>query len=98
VASGPTPHARWRIRLIDGLRARFVPEVPDGYLPLDEAGKRLWLRAVLYKVQRGELHAVQAVSRRRKVFESRSQGRKLDCLTNDSGEAGSVNRDRRGHT
>ena len=32
-----TPHAPWRIRLTDEIRARFVPDVPDGYLPLDEA-------------------------------------------------------------
>ena len=30
-----TPHAPWRIRLTDEIRARFVPDVPDGYLPLD---------------------------------------------------------------
>ena len=29
-----TPHAPWRIRLSDEIRGRFVPEVPEGYLPL----------------------------------------------------------------
>ena len=63
-----TPHAPWRIRLTDEIRARFVPDVPDGYLPLDEAAKRLGCarQTVLHKVQRGELHAVQVISGRRK--------------------------------
>ena len=60
-----TPHAPWRIRLTDELRARFVPEVPDGYLPLDQAAKCLGCapQTVLHKVQRGELHAVQVTQR-----------------------------------
>jgi excisionase family DNA binding protein len=63
-----TPHAPWRIRLTDELRARFVPEVPDGYLPLEEAAKRLSCarQTVLQKVQHGELDAVQVVNGRRK--------------------------------
>ena len=45
-----------------------MPDVPDGYLPLDEAAKRLGCarQTVLHKVQRGELHAVQVVNGRRK--------------------------------
>jgi excisionase family DNA binding protein len=63
-----TPHAPWRIRLSDEIRARFVPDVPDGYLPLAEAAKRLGVarQTVLHKVQRGELHAVQVTQGRRK--------------------------------
>ena len=63
-----TPHAPWRIRLSDEIRAKFVPHVPDGYLPLDQAAKRLGCarQTVLHKVQRGELHAVQVVTGRRK--------------------------------
>jgi excisionase family DNA binding protein len=63
-----TPHAPWRIRLTDEIRARFVPDVPDGYLPLAEAAKRLGCarQTVLHKVQRGELDAVQVISGRRK--------------------------------
>ena len=30
-ASRPRPHAPWRIRLTDEIRARFVPDIPDGY-------------------------------------------------------------------
>ena len=31
-ASRPRPRAPWRIRLTDDIRARFVPDIPDGYL------------------------------------------------------------------
>ena len=62
-----TPHAPWRIRLTDDIRRRFVADVPDGYLPLDQAAKRLGIarQTVLHKVQRGELHAIQVTNGRR---------------------------------
>ena len=62
-----TAHAPWRIRLTDDTRRRFVPDVPAGYLPLDQAAKRLGVarQTVLHKVQRGELHAVQVTNGRR---------------------------------
>ena len=52
----------------DEIRARFVPEVPAGYVPLDEAAKQLGVarQTVLHKVQRGELHAIQVTKGRRK--------------------------------
>jgi DNA invertase Pin-like site-specific DNA recombinase len=67
-AEQATPHAPWRIRITPEVRARFVPDVPEDYLPLDQAAKRLGCarQTVLHKVQRGELHAVQVVSGRRK--------------------------------
>jgi excisionase family DNA binding protein len=67
-AEQTTPHAPWRIRITDEVRSRFVPDVPDDYLPLDQAAKRLGCarQTVLHKVQRGELHAVQVTSGRRK--------------------------------
>ncbi len=63
-----TPHAPWRIRLTNEIRARFVPDVPDDYVPLAEAAKRLGVarQTVLHKVQRGELHAIQVTTGRRK--------------------------------
>jgi excisionase family DNA binding protein len=63
-----TQHAPWRIRLTDELRSRFVAEVPNGYLPLDQAAKHLGCarQTVLHKLQRGELDAVQVVNGRRK--------------------------------
>jgi excisionase family DNA binding protein len=63
-----TPGAPWRIRLTDEIRARFVPEVPDGFVPLAEAAKALGVarQTVLHKVQRGELEAIQVTHGRRK--------------------------------
>jgi excisionase family DNA binding protein len=71
-----TTHAPWRIRLTDEIRSRFVPEVPDGYLPLAEAAQRLGCarQTVLHKVQRGELDAVQVVSGRRKGLRIKVSG------------------------
>jgi DNA invertase Pin-like site-specific DNA recombinase len=62
-----TPGAPWRIRITDEVRARFVPDVPAGYLPLNDAAKRLGVarQTILHKVQRGELHAVQVTNGRR---------------------------------
>jgi hypothetical protein len=42
-----------------------VPDVPDDYVPLAEAAKRLGIarQIVLHKVQRGELHAIQVTNR-----------------------------------
>jgi excisionase family DNA binding protein len=67
-AEQSTPHAPWRIRLTDEVRRRFVPDVPDGFVPLDEAAKRLGVarQTVLHKLQRGELRAVQVTQGRRK--------------------------------
>jgi predicted DNA-binding transcriptional regulator AlpA len=63
-----TPHAPWRIRLTDEVRRRFVPEVPDGFVPLAEAANALGVarQTVLHRVQRGELEAVQVTKGRRK--------------------------------
>ena len=63
-----TAHAPWRIRLTDAIRARFVPNVPEGFVPLAEAAKALGVarQTVLHKVQRGELEAVQVTQGRRK--------------------------------
>jgi excisionase family DNA binding protein len=67
-AEQTTPHAPWRIRLTEQVRARFVPDVPDGFLPLAEAAKMLGVarQTVLHKVQRGELEAIQVTQGRRK--------------------------------
>jgi DNA invertase Pin-like site-specific DNA recombinase len=63
-----TPSAPWRILLTDEIRAQFVPTIPDGYLPLSDAAKRLGVarQTVLHQVQRGQRHAVQVTAGRRK--------------------------------
>ena len=67
-AEQTTPHAPWRIRLTDEVRQRFVPEIPAGFVALDEAAAHLGVarQTVLHKAQRGELQAVQVTKGRRK--------------------------------
>ena len=63
-----TPGAPWQIRITQALRGKIRPDVPDGWLPLDQAAKVLGVarQTVLHKVQRGELAAVHVTSGRRK--------------------------------
>jgi len=63
-----TPGAPWRIRLNDELRAKFVEDTPDGWVPLDEAARALGVvrQTVLHRVQRGELPAVHVRRGKRK--------------------------------
>jgi excisionase family DNA binding protein len=62
-----------------------VPDVPDGFVALDEAARRLGVarQTVLHKVQRGELHAVQVTRGRRKGLAIEVPAAPLDRLTND---------------
>jgi excisionase family DNA binding protein len=77
-----SPHAPWRIRLTDEIRARFVPQVPDGWLALDQAAKALGVarQTVLHKVQRGELAAVQVTQGRRKGLRIQVSGGTLGLI------------------
>ncbi len=63
-----TAGAPWRIRIDQALRDRIVPQVPQGWVPLDEAARLLGLarQTVLHKVQRGELAAVHVNRGKRK--------------------------------
>jgi excisionase family DNA binding protein len=63
-----TPGAPWRIRVDQTLRDRIRPEVPDGWLSLDDAATTLGIarQTVLHKVQRGELNAVHVNRGRRR--------------------------------
>jgi DNA invertase Pin-like site-specific DNA recombinase len=63
-----TPGAPWRIRIDQALRDRIRPEVPDGWLSLDDAAATLGMarQTVLHKVQRGELNAVHVNRGRRR--------------------------------
>jgi transposase-like protein len=55
-----TPGAPWRLRVSDALKHRLVQEVPEGYVVMQEATRRLGVsrQTVLHRVQRGELDAV----------------------------------------
>ncbi len=63
-----TPGAPWQIRITDELRARFVEQVPPGYLPMLEATMKLGVsrQTVLQRVKRGELEALLVTRGRRK--------------------------------
>ena len=62
------PHAPWSIVVDDELRRKIVPDVPEGWLKLDQAAKALSVsrQTVLHKVQRGELQAVHVNQGKRK--------------------------------
>lgn len=63
-----TPGAPWRIRIDQKLRDRIRPDVPEGWLPLDDAANALGVarQTVLHKVQRCDLQAVYVTRGRRK--------------------------------
>lgn len=63
-----TPDGPWHLRITSELRQRIVPDVPDGWLPLDQAARALGIarQTVLHKVQRGELAAVHVTTGKRK--------------------------------
>ena len=62
-AGGP-----WHIRITSELRNLITPEVPAGWVNLEQAARALGVarQTVLHKVQRGELQAMHVVSGRRK--------------------------------
>jgi excisionase family DNA binding protein len=78
------PGAAWRIRLTDEIRARFVPDVPEGFVGLNEAARLLGCarQTVLHKVQRGELRAIQVINGRRKGLRIEVPDAGLDRLLN----------------
>ena len=63
-----TTGAPWRIRIDQAVRDRIRPDIPDGWVGLNEAAKTLGMarQTVLHKVQRGELEAVHVNRGRRK--------------------------------
>jgi excisionase family DNA binding protein len=69
----------------DEVRRQFVPDVPDGFVALDEAARLLGCarHTVLHKVQRGELHAVQLTPGRRTGLAIEVPAARLDRLIND---------------
>jgi len=60
--------APWRIRMSEQLRARFVEQPPEGYVPMLDAMRRLGVsrQTVLQRVKRGELEAIHVRCGRRK--------------------------------
>ena len=62
-----------------------MPDVPDGFVPLDEAARLLGCarQTVLHKVQRGELRAIQVTNGRRKGLRIEVPDASLDRLINE---------------
>jgi hypothetical protein len=62
-----TPGAPWRIRVNDELRALFVEEAPEGFVPIVDAMRALGVsrQTVLQRVKRGELEAIHVRRGRR---------------------------------
>jgi len=86
----PTPGAPWRIRVTDQLRARFVEQAPEGWLPMLEATMALGVsrQTVLQRVKRGELRAVYVRTGRRKglrIEVAKADGGLFDALRNSEG-------------
>jgi DNA invertase Pin-like site-specific DNA recombinase len=86
----PTPGAPWRIRVTDQLRARFVEQAPEGWLPMLEATKALGVsrQTVLQRVKRGELRAVHVRTGRRKglrIEVPKADGGLFDTLASTKG-------------
>jgi DNA invertase Pin-like site-specific DNA recombinase len=86
----PTPGAPWQIRITDQLRARFVEQAPEGWLPMLEATKALGVsrQTVLQRVKRGELRAVHVRTGRRKglrIEVPKADGGLLDTLASTKG-------------
>ena len=63
-----TPGAPWRIRVNDELRALFVEDAPDGFVPIIDAMRTLGVsrQTVLQRVKRRELEAIHVRRGRRK--------------------------------
>lgn len=80
-----TPNAPWRIRLDDDVRARFVPDIPDGFMKLADAARLLGCarQTVLHKVQRGELRAIHVTAGQRKGLRIEVPAARLDRLINE---------------
>jgi DNA invertase Pin-like site-specific DNA recombinase len=87
-----TPGAPWRIRLDDELRARFVEDVPEGYVTTLKATHLLSVsrQTILQRVKRGELHAVHVSCGRRKGLRIKLPVTHPDLFNTQSTDGGVV--------
>jgi excisionase family DNA binding protein len=86
--AGPSTGGQQRV--VDQLRARFVEQAPQGWLPMLEATKALGVsrQTVLQRVKRGELRAVHVRTGRRKGLRieiPNTDGGLLDALASTKG-------------
>ena len=70
-----TPGAPWQIRITEELRARFVEQAPEGYVPMQDATRILGVsrQTVLQRVKRGELDAVH-------VYRGKGKGLRIKAV------------------
>ena len=63
-----TPGGPWHIRVDDQLRAKIIPDLPAGWVRLNEAARALGIarQTVLDRVKRGELNAIHVNRGRRR--------------------------------
>jgi excisionase family DNA binding protein len=75
-----TAGAPWRICIDQSVRNRIVPQVPRGWVGLEEAAKAFGIarQTVMHKVQRGELQAVHLSRGKRK-------GLRINVFNDDAG-------------
>jgi DNA invertase Pin-like site-specific DNA recombinase len=87
-----TPGAPWRIRLDDDLRARFVANVPDGYVTMLKATHLLGVsrQTILQRVKRGELQAVHVDCGRQKGLRIKLPAAHPDLFSLHSTDGGVV--------
>lgn len=81
-----TPGAPWQIRITEELRARFVEDTPEGYVPMQDATKRLGVsrQTVLQRVKRGELDAVHVYRGKRKGLRIKVINNQIDLFHHSS--------------
>lgn len=81
-----TPGAPWQIRITEELRARFVEDTPEGYVPMQDATKLLGVsrQTVLQRVKRGELNAVHVYRGKRKGLRIKVTDNQTDLFHHSS--------------
>ena len=81
-----TPGAPWRIRMNDELRAHFVEDAPQGYVPMLEATKLLGVsrQTVLQRVKRGEISALHVRCGKQKGLRIKVLDTQLSLFKNPS--------------
>lgn len=87
-----TPGSPWRIRLTAALRALFVEQEPEGYVPMIEATRILGVsrQTILQRVKRGELQAVHVHCGRRKGLRIKIPTTVPDLFSLHSTDGGAV--------
>jgi DNA invertase Pin-like site-specific DNA recombinase/uncharacterized protein YndB with AHSA1/START domain len=81
-----TPGAPWRIRLTNDLKARFIAEAGEGFMPMREAMRALGVsrQTVLQRVKRGELEALHITRGKQKGLRIKAIARQSELFDQTS--------------